>query len=150
MRYIKSLDDALDIITTEERQKSCVITDPNQIDNPVVYVTPEFERQTGYCREEILGRNCRMLQGANTDPITVGKIRHAVDRMLPIEVEILNYRKDGSTFWNSLSLRPVFSQVGKLQSFVASLGIDETNEQLPPPEPVNRKSAEIVFLNSRD
>jgi len=120
MRHIKTLDEALEIMTLAERQKSCAITDPNQPDNPIVYVTPEFETHTGYRREEVLGRNCRFLQGVDTDPITVGKIRNAIDRMLPIEVEILNYRKNGAPFWNNLSLRPVFSEVGKLTSFVAA------------------------------
>lgn len=113
MRNLKSREEALEIMTAEERRKSCVITDPNQPDNPIVYVTPEFEAQTGYRREEVLGRNCRLLQGVDTDPIAVGKLRHAIDRMLPIEVEILNYRKNGAPFWNGLSLRPVFSDVGR-------------------------------------
>lgn len=128
MRYINSLDEALEILTSEDLQRSCVITDPTQPDNPIVYVTSEFERQTGYPREEVLGRNCRFLQGTDTDPATVARIRDAIDRMLPLDVEILNYRKNGSPFWNRLSLRPMFSEVGKLQSFVASQRIREVGE----------------------
>jgi PAS domain S-box-containing protein len=128
MRYNKSLDDAPDIITREERQKSCIISDSNQIDNPVVYVMPEFERQTGYREDEVIGRNPRFLQGVDTDPDTVEKIRHAVEHMLPIEVEILNYRKNGSPYWNKLSIQPVFSNVGKLKSFVASQYLREIGD----------------------
>ena len=121
------LDDALDIMTAEERQYSCAITDPNRPDNPVVYVTPEFERQTGYTASytasEIIGRNLRLLQGPNTDPETVAEIRRAIDDMLPIKVEILNYRKDGTSFLNRIAIRPVFSEAGKLKSFVASQSI---------------------------
>lgn len=123
MRPFTFLDDALDIMTAEERQHSCAITDPNRPDNPVVYVTPEFERQTGYTASEIIGRNLRLLQGPNTDPETVAEIRRAIDDMLPITVEILNYRKDGTPFLNRISIRPVFSEVGKLKSFVASQSI---------------------------
>lgn len=148
MRYIKSLDDALDIITTEERQKSCVITDPNQIDNPLVYVTPEFERQTGYSRDEVLGKNCRFLQGPDTDPVTIGKIRNAVDRMVPIEVEILNYRKNGAPYWNKLSIRPVFSEVGKLKSFVASQSIRDIGDSRTGPDDSIQRIAGTVLLRS--
>lgn len=148
MRYIKSLDDALDIITTDERSRSCVITDPNQIDNPIVYVTPEFERQTGYSRNEAVGKNCRFLQGPDTDPITVGKIRNAIDRMLPIEAEILNYRKNGSPYWNTLSIRPVFSEVGKLKSFVASQSVREVGDVRTGPDETTRRIAGTVLLRS--
>lgn len=148
MRYIKTPDEALEIMTPEERQKSCVITDPNQPDNPMVYVTPEFEAQTGYSREEALGRNCRFLQGADTDPITVGKIRNAVDRMLAIEVEILNYRKNGEPFWNTMSLRPVFSDVGKLTSFVAAQSIREIGEPLGSADPATTQIGGTLILHS--
>lgn len=148
MRYIKSLDDALDIITTEERQRSCVITDPNQIDNPIVYVTPEFERQTGYRQDEAIGRNCRFLQGVDTDPATVEKIRHAVERMLPVEVEILNYRKNGSPYWNTLSIRPVFSEVGKLKSFVSSQCIRDVGDTRTKSDDSIRQIGGTVLLRS--
>jgi PAS domain S-box-containing protein len=148
MRYIKSLDDALDIITREERQKSCVITDPNQIDNPIVYVTPEFERQTGYRQDEVIGRNPRFLQGQDTDPDTVEKIRHAVEHMLPVEAEILNYRKNGSPYWNKLSIRPVFSEVGKLKSFVASQYLREIGDVRTKSDDTIRQIAGTVLLRS--
>ena len=146
MRYIKSIDEALEIITANERRQSCVITDPNQPDNPIVYVTPEFEQQTGYRRAEVLGRNCRFLQGIHTDPDAVKQIRDAIDRMLPVEVDILNYRKNGSPFWNRLSLRPVFSEVGKLRSFVASQQIRDIGENLYDPETATRRIGGTVLL----
>ena len=119
MRYITSLDEALEIITSDEQSRACVITDPRLPDNPIVYVTPEFEQHTGYAREEVLGRNCRFLQGPDTDPKAVGALRYAVENMRPLEIELLNYRKDGSPYLNFLSIRPVFSDHGVLKSFVA-------------------------------
>lgn len=123
MKYINSLDEALAIITPEECLQPCVITDPNRPNNPVVYVTQEFERQTGYAREDVLGRNCRLMQGPDTNVSEAARIQYSLDRMVPIEAELLNYRKDGSPFWNQLSIRPDFSEVGKLRSFVASMFI---------------------------
>lgn len=125
MRYITSLDEALEIITSDEQSRACVITDPRLPDNPVVYVTPEFEQQTGYAKEEVLGRNCRFLQGPDTDPKAVGALRYAVENMRPLDIELLNYRKDGSPYWNALSIRPVFSQQGVLKSFVAVQSVSD-------------------------
>jgi PAS domain S-box-containing protein len=119
MRYITSLDEAFELITSEEQSRSCVITDPRLPDNPLVYVTPEFELHTGYSKSEVLGRNCRFLQGPGTDPAAVAAIRDAISQMKPLEIEILNYRKDGTPIWNELSIRPVFSDKGVLRSFVA-------------------------------
>ena len=76
MRYITSLDEALETITSDEQSRACVITDPRRPDNPIVYITPEFEQHTGYAKEEVLGRNCRFLQGPETDPKAVAALRH--------------------------------------------------------------------------
>ena len=84
------------------------ITDPTQPDNPIVYVNEGFSRLTGYERTEVLGKNGRFLQGKDTDPHTVGTIRQAVAESRPCFVEILNYRKDGTPFWNALSVAPIF------------------------------------------
>jgi len=119
MRYITSLDEAFEVITSEEQARACVICDPRESDNPIIYVTPEFECYTGYAKEEVLGRNCRFLQGPDTDPKSVEAIRDAIANMTELQIMILNYRKDGTPFWNDLSIRPVFSDQGALKSFVA-------------------------------
>ena len=105
-----------------------IITDPRRHDNPVVFANSSFCRLTGYTREEILGRNCRFLQGPATDPATVKRIHDAVERVEPIEIDIQNHRKDGSIFWNRLLMAPVFDGYGKLAYFFASQ-VDVTIER---------------------
>ncbi len=97
-----------------------IITDPRQTDNPVVFANDAFCRLSGYERHEILGRNCRFLQGPETDPAVVRRIREAVDTVQPIEIDIRNYRKNGELFWNRLLLAPVFNSNGRLAYFFAS------------------------------
>jgi len=83
------------------------ITDPNTDGNPIVYVNEGFTRLTGYSREEAIGRNCRFLQGKETSPDAVKAIREALRDARPCFVEILNYRKDRTPFWNALSIAPI-------------------------------------------
>ena len=83
-----------------------IITDPRQDDNPIVFVNDAFCRLTGYSRDESIGRNCRFLQGPDTDPAAVAEIRAAVEEERAVSIELLNYRKDGSPFWNARSYRP--------------------------------------------
>lgn len=97
-----------------------LITDPNQPDNPIVFSNDAFSKLTGYAREEILGRNCRFLQGAETDPGAVSRIRDAVERRVPLELDLLNHKKSGKTFWNRLLVSPVFNAEGDLIYFFAS------------------------------
>lgn len=96
-----------------------LITDPTLPDNPIVFVNDAFARLTGYSREETLGRNCRFLQGQGTNRDDVKRMRDAINRRVPIELDLLNYRKDGTTFWNRLLLSPVFNE-GVLSFFFAS------------------------------
>ena len=95
-----------------------VITDATPPDNPISYVSHGFEHLTGYTGAEAVGRNCRFLQGKETDPATVAEVREAVREGLPCDVELLNYRKDGTPFWNALSLSPVRDEEGRLTNFI--------------------------------
>ncbi|WP_426263057.1 PAS domain-containing protein [Sphingomonas sp. PWP1-2] len=97
-----------------------VITDPAQPDNPIVFCNVAFQRLTGYDREEIIGRNCRFLQGPDTDPAKIAEIRDAVRDGHAVDVDLLNYRKDGTTFWNALYLSPVRDADGVVRFFFAS------------------------------
>jgi len=97
-----------------------VVTDPRQPDNPIVFVNGAFLDLTQYKEEQVLGRNCRLLQGPDTDRRTVDEIRKAIDEQRPVSVDILNYKADGTTFWNALFLGPVFDTEGQLLYFFAS------------------------------
>jgi PAS domain S-box-containing protein len=97
-----------------------VVTDPRQPDNPIVFANGAFFDLTQYKEEQVLGRNCRMLQGPDTDRRTVDEIRTAIAEQRPVSVDILNYKADGSTFWNALFLGPVFDAEGQLLYFFAS------------------------------
>ncbi len=103
---------------TNEAYEGIVISDPTLPDNPVIYANEGFERLTGYTRLEILGKNCRFLQGDDTDPAAVEEIRAALKSGRACKVDILNYRKDGSRFWNRLSLTPLRDANGKIVNFV--------------------------------
>lgn len=94
------------------------ISDLNQPDQPIVYANEAFERLTGYSREEVLGRNCRFLQGAETDQTTVEAIRQAVKQRKSLTVELLNYHKDGMEFWNRLSITPIANPAGRVTHFI--------------------------------
>ena len=97
---------------------SIVISDPNQPDDPIVYVNPAFERTTGYDAEEVLGRNCRFLQGEDRDQTALGELRAAVHGGRHCTVVLRNYRKDGILFWNELSIYPVRDEEGRMTNFV--------------------------------
>jgi PAS domain S-box-containing protein len=97
-----------------------VVTDPRQPDNPIVFANGAFFDLTQYKEEQVLGRNCRMLQGPDTDRRTVDEVRKAIAEQRPVSVDILNYKADGSTFWNALFLGPVFDAEGQLLYFFAS------------------------------
>ncbi|WP_246692775.1 PAS domain-containing protein [Methylobacterium sp. WL64] len=97
-----------------------IITDPRQHDNPIIFANPAFCRLTGYAPEEVIGYNCRFLQGPETDPHDVSRIRAAIAERRGIELPILNYRKDGTTFWNQLLLAPVEDAKSEVAYFFAS------------------------------
>ncbi len=91
-----------------------VLTDPRLDDNPIVYVNRSFLEMTGYAEDEIIGRNCRFLQGESTDRDQVARIRAALQEDRPVTVEIVNHRKDGTPFFNELHIAPVHDERGDL------------------------------------
>ena len=105
-----------------------VITDPRRADNPIVFVNDAFCRLTGYRREDMVGRNCRFLQGRDTDRDTVRQIGAAVRAELPVKADILNYRRNGEAFWNRLLMAPVRDATGAVTYFFASQ-VDVTAER---------------------
>jgi PAS domain S-box-containing protein len=103
------------VIATE---MSFTITDPRMPDDPLVWVNPSFTRLTGYRLDEVVGRNCRLLQGPNTDRAAIHRIGEALRRCEPITEVLLNYRRDGTAYWNQVSISPVTDGSGKVVNFV--------------------------------
>jgi len=95
-----------------------VISDPNLPDCPIVFANPAFHRITGYPPEEVVGRNCRFLQGPGTDPAAVMAIRQAIAEARPIDIRLVNYRRDGKRFVNELHISPVHDDAGRLLYFM--------------------------------
>ncbi len=116
-----------------------LITDPRQADNPIVFVNDAFLRMSGYDRDEVIGHNCRFLQGPDTNPAAVEAIRSAVRAGQEVAIDLLNYRKDGTPFWNALFISPVTNESGHLLFFFASQ-LDVTE----------RKRAELAVAEDRD
>jgi PAS domain S-box-containing protein len=96
------------------------LSDPHHPDHPIVFANRAFRQLTGYSEEEIVGRNCRFLQGPKTDPEPVARIREAIANEDVVVVELLNYRKNGTTFWNALHLGPIYNDAGDLVYFFGS------------------------------
>ena len=95
-----------------------VITDATLPDNPIVYVNPAFELMTGFSAEEAVGRNCRFLQGLDTDQPALDELRVAIRESCECRVVLRNYKRDGALFWNELSVSPVYDEEGRLTNFV--------------------------------
>nr|AML77135.1 putative LOV domain-containing protein [Daphniphyllum macropodum] len=144
----KEMRKGIDLATTLERiEKNFVITDPRLPDNPIIFASDSFLELTEYSREEILGRNCRFLQGPETDPVTVRKIRHAIDNQTDVTVQLINYTKSGKKFWNLFHLQPMRDQKGEVQYFI---GVQlDGSEHVEPldnciPEETAKESAKLV------
>ncbi|QBQ56471.1 PAS domain-containing protein [Nitrosococcus wardiae] len=122
MSFIVEKDEGLIPRVLSQILDSCVngvsLTDPDQEDNPLVYVNEAFEKITGYKKEEILGKNCRVLQGDDRNQEEVKRLREAIQKRVPIEVDIRNYKKNGELFYNHLAINPVFDQDGNLLYFL--------------------------------
>ncbi|XVE93021.1 hypothetical protein REPUB_Repub01dG0154000 [Reevesia pubescens] len=115
----RDIRQGMDLATTLERiEKNFVITDPRLPDNPIIFASDSFLELTEYTREEILGRNCRFLQGPETDQGTVSKIRDAIREQKEITVQLINYTKSGKKFWNLFHLQPMRDQKVELQYFI--------------------------------
>jgi PAS domain S-box-containing protein len=94
------------------------IADPARPDCPIVFLNPAFSAITGYPPEEVLGRNCRFLQGRGSDPRAVARIRRALAAGRTVTVELVNYRRDGTRFWNELRIAPVPGPDGRAVAFI--------------------------------
>jgi len=114
---------AADMLQLQDRalhavSQGIVIADAAKPDNPIIFASAGFLQLTGYQEDEVVGRNCRFLQGKGTDPETVSEIRSAVAAGRRCSVELLNYRKDGVPFWSHLTISPVSDSTGNVTHFV--------------------------------
>lgn len=98
--------------------ESIVVTDPNLTDNPIIYANQAFYDLTEYSPDEVIGKNCRFLQGENTNQETVEEISKAILEKRELTIKIYNYTKDGEGFWNLLFIGPVFDEELKLKYFL--------------------------------
>jgi len=145
---------------------SILIADANSPDTPIIYCNPAFEKLTGYSSEEVIGRNCRFLQGADTDRAELDKLRSSVRSGTEIKVVLKNYRKDKTPFWNELIVSPILNGEGKLTHFIgvqnditkrvaAETALQESEERLraiatatPVPILITRRSdSTILYAN---
>jgi len=116
-RYHSKLS-SIDYVVEQSLVHGFLITDPAQEDNPITYVNKAMEQMTGYSSEDILGKNCRFLQGENTDRDSIERIKEAIATQQSVTVTLKNYHKDGSEFWNELTLSPVQDLAGKTVNYV--------------------------------
>lgn len=127
-----------------------VVSDPNQPDCPIVYANPAFFRISGYGPAEVIGRNCRFLQGPGTDPAHVHAIRRAIAERRPLDIELVNYRRDGSRFVNELHISPVFGADGALQYFLGIQHDVTAREKLARATQRARRTAERASAEKSD
>lgn len=120
---LNELKQAQEVLRVRDRaiaaaNNAIIITDARQPDNPIIFCNPAFETITGYSPEEVIGHNCRFLQGIDTDPATVKQIGKAIKEGRECQVVIKNYRKNGTSFWNQLTVAPVRDTNGNISHFV--------------------------------
>ena len=146
--------DASDLSAKEQAMDEApigiLLTDPHQEDNPIIYANDEFTELTGYEKPDVIGRNCRFLQGAATADEPVQKLRTAIDNRESVTVELRNYRKDGTEFWNRVRVAPLFDDDGEIDLFVGFQ--DDITERKQYEEQLQSHSArlEALFEHSPD
>jgi len=102
----------------ENAQDGIVVSEKEGSDTILIYVNPAFEALTGYKADEILYQDCRFLQGDDREQESIKQIRQAIDGKKPVRTILKNYRKDGSIFWNELSVTPFYDEVDGLEYFI--------------------------------
>lgn len=115
----------------QSSQPSFCVTDPQMPDNPIVYASESFIELTGYERSQVLGRNCRFLQGPDTDPDAVAKIRKGIEEGTDTSVHLRQYKADGTVFWNHVFVAALRNSERKIINYV---GIQHPLDKEPSPE----------------
>ena len=123
-----------------------VVAEQEGDDNILIYVNQAFETLTGYCEEDILYRDCRFLQADDRDQTALDVIRKAIAQGQPCRQVLRNYRKDGSSFWNELSITPVFNEADQLTYFI---GIQKNvSDQIEAQQRVVELEAELALARA--
>lgn len=130
-----------------------VVAEQEGEDNILIYANPAFERLTGYAGDDILYQDCRFLQGGDRDQAGIVAIRRAIREGKPCRQVIRNYRKDGSAFWNELSITPVFNEGDQLTYFIGiqkdvSVEVEAKQRVRELESEVERLNAEIAALKA--
>jgi PAS domain S-box-containing protein len=125
-----------------------IVTNPRLPDNPVVAANDAFLKLTGYSREEVLGRNCRFLAGGETEQQGSAVLGRAVVERRAVLTELLNYRRDGSSFRNAVMIAPIFDAAGELLYFIGSQ-MDVTGKAAPAVDRRRRASEQLGDLTPR-
>lgn len=124
-----------------------VIAEKEGDENILIYANPAFQRLTGYSDDEILYQDCRFLQGDDRDQVSLSAIREAINNNKPCRQIVRNYRKDGTAFWNELSITPVFNDADQLTYYI---GIQkDVSAQVEASERVLQLEDEIVRLKTK-
>lgn len=119
------------------------LSDPDLEDSPIVYANKAFEDMCGYEPEEIVGRNCRFLQGSDRQQPELDRLRAAIKKGEPIEVTLRNYRKGGDLFYNRLVVKPLFDDRGNVVYF---LGVQyDITEQVDAQEEIKTLSEKLAL-----
>jgi PAS domain S-box-containing protein len=134
------------LVALESLGTAIVATDPRKPDNPIVFVNAAFTRLTGYLPSQVIGRNCRLLQGPDTDRHSVASLALTLQDRGQASARLLNYRKDGSPFWNNMSIAPVVDDGGQTLFFLATL-VDITASCEPVPSQADLAPLHAVTQN---
>ena len=127
-------------------QDGIVVAEQEGEDNILIYVNKSFETLTGYSRDDILYQDCRFLQAGDRDQIGLQLIREAIASGLPTRQILRNYRKDGSHFWNELSITPVFNEADQLTYFI---GVQkDVSAQVKAQQKVEQLEAELAAVKA--
>ncbi|MFJ2982892.1 MULTISPECIES: PAS domain-containing protein [unclassified Pseudomonas] len=134
-------------LMVEHSNDGIVVAEQEGNDSILIYVNPAFERLTGYCADDILYQDCRFLQGEANDQEGLAKIREAIREGRPCRQVLRNYRKDGSLFWNELSITPVYNEADQLTYYI---GIQrDVTAQIFAEEKVRELETEVAELRSQ-
>ncbi len=121
------------------------LSDPDLEDSPIVYANKAFEDICGYSQEEIIGRNCRFLQGTDRDQPELDRLRAAIKKREAVEVTLRNYRKNGELFYNRLVVKPLFDERGNVVYF---LGVQyDITEQVEAQQEIKTLSEKLAFAS---